>query len=169
MIIIVFGLPGSGKSYFSNRLARHLDAYYISSDILRKRIIRNPSYSEQEKILVYEDMQEAMFDHLHTRKHLVLDGTFYKAAIRNSFINEAEKLNKDILFIEVAADEALIKKRLQSARNDSDANFDTYKKIKHEFEPFEKEHLVLKSTNSNIEQMLARAVTYIYANEKKYV
>jgi len=35
MIIIVFGLPGSGKSYFASKLAERINARYINSDVIR--------------------------------------------------------------------------------------------------------------------------------------
>jgi len=35
MIIVVTGLPGSGKSYFAQQLAPLMDAEYINSDKVR--------------------------------------------------------------------------------------------------------------------------------------
>ena len=38
MVVIVFGLPGSGKSYFASRLAGIISADYINSDRVRREI-----------------------------------------------------------------------------------------------------------------------------------
>lgn len=161
MIIIVFGLPGSGKSYFAERLAKKLNASYISSDHLRKQIVDVPTYSEDEKRLIYKKMYDIMYDYLHSRDHLVLDGTFYKAELRNNFIAEAGSLGKDLYFIEIKADEELIRQRLQTKRKASDADFGVYTRIKAEFEPYKKDHLVLTSTNGNIDEMLSEALKYL--------
>ncbi len=60
VIVIVFGLPGSGKSYFASRLAEMLKAEYINSDIVRKQLLTQKTYSEKEKLSVYDSMLEKM-------------------------------------------------------------------------------------------------------------
>ena len=35
--ILVMGLPGSGKTYFSERLIKEIDAIWINADEVRKR------------------------------------------------------------------------------------------------------------------------------------
>jgi predicted kinase len=47
MTVIVFGLPGSGKSYFATRLAELLNASYISSDQLRMQLYAKRTYTEK--------------------------------------------------------------------------------------------------------------------------
>ena len=56
MVVIVFGLPGSGKSYFASRLAKKLEADYISSDQVRKKLFTRPDYSEEGKKQVYKKL-----------------------------------------------------------------------------------------------------------------
>ncbi|ELR73881.1 hypothetical protein C900_00045 [Fulvivirga imtechensis AK7] len=162
MIIIVFGLPGSGKTYFAERLAHRIKANLISSDTLRKEIVDVPTYSDDEKRLIYKKMFDIMYDFLHSKNHLVLDGTFYKAELRNNFIEEAQGIGKNISFIEIQADEGLIEERLAHKRKTSDADFEVYQRIKNEFEPFHLDHLVLKSTNENINEMLGTAMEYLF-------
>jgi len=41
MVIIVFGLPGSGKTWFAKTLAARIKAVYISTDQLRNSLIRD--------------------------------------------------------------------------------------------------------------------------------
>jgi predicted kinase len=60
MIIIVMGLPGSGKSYFAQRLAITINADYISSDRVRKTMMSSRTYSTKEKLLVYDEMLSQM-------------------------------------------------------------------------------------------------------------
>src|SRR3954462_3705742 len=129
MVIIVFGLPGSGKSYFASRLASMINADYIKSDKLRKEIITNRTYSEKEKLAVYGIMLSKLIEARKQNKNVVLDGTFYKDEIRRIFIEGADEA-EDIVFIEVMAEENLIKERLQKTREDSEADFEVYKKIK---------------------------------------
>ncbi|HUZ58418.1 MAG TPA: AAA family ATPase [Hanamia sp.] len=49
MIVIVFGLPGSDKSYFASRLAKMIHAGHVNSDKVRKEWFKERVYSEDEK------------------------------------------------------------------------------------------------------------------------
>lgn len=153
MIVIVFGLPGSGKSFFASRLASTINACYIKSDTVRKEMLKKGNYSVEEKLSVYNAMLSKLIEAKKQNKNVVVDATFYKNEIRRNFISKAPA-DQRILFIEVIADEALIRERLKKKREDSEADFEVYKKIKEEWEPMDEPHLILKSTDDNINEML---------------
>lgn len=160
MIIMVMGLPGSGKSYFAFRLAALIGADYINSDRVRTGLFSRASYSKREKLMVYEEMLARAIRAVHKDKHVVLDATFYTNHIRDLFSAALQDLD-ELSFIEVVADERLIKERLRSPREDSDANYAVYLEIKEEWEAFNDPHLVLMSANDNIDNMLDEAVRYL--------
>lgn len=166
MIIIVFGLPGSGKSFFASQLARKLNAGYINSDELRRELFTVRTYTEQEKMDVYERMREKMNNAIQHHVTLVLDGTFYRESIRKTFRGDVPDKN-DLWFIEVTASEPVIRTRLAKPRLFSEADFEVYKKIKSQWEPMKEDHLVIKSTNSNIEEMLKKAEGYLPLHHDK--
>lgn len=161
MIVIVFGLPGSGKSHFAQRLSGLLKSDYINSDRVRKEILtKKKTYSEGEKLSIYDEMISRMLSIAKQNKTVVVDATFYKDDIRNKFIREAEK-SYGIVFIEVVADQKIIRERLKTPRDESDADFEVYKKIKAQWEPLRQPHLMLQSTNDNIDEMLQKALEYL--------
>jgi predicted kinase len=163
MIIIVFGLPGSGKTYFASRLAERLKGIHISSDVIRAEISEQSNYSPQVKMRVYEKMLEEM-EEKKNDKAILLDATFYLEKIRKDFVKAAAGLNKKIYFIEVKADEEIIKERVSKKRKYSEADFEVYLKMKKAFEPLKEEHTVLFSDKMSIEQMLDIAVKYLKSN-----
>jgi predicted kinase len=163
MIIIVFGLPGSGKTYFALRLAERLKGIHISSDVIRAEISEQNNYSPQVKMRVYEKMLEEM-EEKRNDKVIVLDATFYLEKIRKDFVKAAAGLNKKIYFIEVKADEEIIKERVSKKRKYSEADFEVYLKMKKAFEPLKEEHAILFSDKMSIEQMLDIAVRYLKSN-----
>lgn len=57
MVVLVMGLPGSGKSYLARRLAELIGATYISSDRVRRDLFPAARYTAEEKAGVYEEMQ----------------------------------------------------------------------------------------------------------------
>lgn len=160
MIIIVMGLPGSGKSYFAAQLASMIKATYINSDKERKKLLSIRTYTENEKSFVYDAMLEKMKGLIKKNKKVVLDATFYKDEIRQKFINEADG-KVPVFLIEVKASEAIVRERLKETRPDSEADFEVYKKIKKQWEPLETDHLILRSTNDNIKNMLQKALDYL--------
>ena len=167
MVVIVFGLPGSGKSYFASRVTQMLGASYISSDKVRKELFTTPAYSSEEKKLVYDEMLQLTTQAVEHGKDVVLDGTFYTNDLRKKIIWEIKQLTR-VFFIEVIADDDLIKERLQQQRKDSDADFAVYKSIKEIWEPLNVDHhLVLQSTNDNITDMLERTADYLFSNDKE--
>jgi len=47
-VLITYGYPGSGKSYFARQFAEDSTLAFINSDLLRHEFIDNPSYDKQE-------------------------------------------------------------------------------------------------------------------------
>ena len=88
MIVIVLGLPGSGKSYFASRLAEVIQADYINSDEIRKGMFSKRIYSEQEKGAVYDAMLEKMKTLVKLNKDLVIDATFQREDSRQLFMRQ---------------------------------------------------------------------------------
>jgi predicted kinase len=162
MIVIVFGLPGSGKSYFAMRIAQMLNAKYVSSDSVRKEVFATPDYSSEGKTLVYDEMLRRAIEAAEHGKVVVLDATFFSAGVRQKFINCLQKLT-NVFWIEVNADESLVKERLKLPRQDSDANFEVYQVLKSKWESPGKNHLTLTSTDNNITEMLEQAADYLFS------
>lgn len=160
MVAIVFGLPGSGKSYFASRLAGAIDADYINSDRLRKSLIADRTYSDREKDLVYREMLAQTKEAVKENRNVVLDATFYKNESRKLFV--AELCDKTTLFfIELFAKEPVAKKRLAKDRPYSEADFTVYRLIRRQWEPMEAPHLLLESRDDNVAQMLRQGLAYI--------
>ena len=161
MVILVMGLPGSGKSWFASRLAVAIGADYLSSDRIRKELMAERNYSVREKEKVYNEMLRRMKDSVNPNKDLVLDATFYKQRFRNKVSGEISGSDK-LAFIEITAPESVIRKRLSHEREFSEADFDVYKAIRKEWEPILEKHLELSSVDISLEDMLQKAIRYLH-------
>lgn len=161
MIILVAGLPGSGKSYFAERLAERLDAVYINSDRVRIALQATGKYSTADKLLVYKEMLLQATRALEQKSRVVVDATFYHHTMREMFLRIADGYSVDIRVIEVVADEALIRRRLQKPRKYSEADYKVYEIVRDDFEGITMPHLTLQSTDDNLHEMLTKAESYI--------
>lgn len=163
MIVVVFGLPGSGKSYFAEKLAKEMKAIYISSDIVRKNEFEESDYSLKSKRIVYRRMIEMGGQAVNQKRNVVFDGTFYRESIRKMMAKNFNS-NSMIHFIEVLASEELIRTRTVNKRIHSDADFEVYRKIKGNFQQLKLAHLQLESSNDNVKEMIQKAMTYLNLN-----
>jgi predicted kinase len=162
MIVLVFGLPGTGKTYFSAHLANDIGAIHLSTDIIRTKMNKTEEYDENTKQYIYDKLKLEMIINLKNGNDVIVEGTFYDNEKRIQFIKAAAALQSPIKFIEIKAEETLIRDRLNQDRAQSEANFKVYQKIKRIFEPFEKQHLELWSYQDNISEMKQEAKKYIY-------
>ena len=161
MNIIILGLPGSGKTYFADKLASKISGLRISSDTVRNHMQQINKYDEVAKMEVYYEMLKLMEKAISNNQNVVLDGTFYKENIRNIFKEKAIMLNSSLSFIEIRANSSVIKGRLKKERKESEANFKVYLKIKGLFEPLSEKHLILYSDKGTLDEMQDKALAYI--------
>jgi predicted kinase len=161
MIIIVLGLPGSGKSFFASRLARQLGTRYLNSDEARMTMNARGKYTFEDKLSVYRKMANDADQALRQGESIIVDGTFYHHKMRDLFTSLAASHHAPIHFIEITAREEIIKERLAKPRRESEADYDVYQFVGKQFEQPEMPHLKIESDRSNIKEMLAEATNYL--------
>ncbi len=165
-MILVCGLPGSGKTYFASRLAQSIDAIHLSSDTMRRASGKWEIYDEATKATIYDAMLFRASALVTDGKVVVLDATFYKKDIRDQFVRAAMRLGAKYALIEIRASEETIRQRITQPRKDSRADFDVYLKIRDAFEEITGDHLVLHSDDAGIDEMLVTAIEYLRSREK---
>jgi predicted kinase len=165
MVIMVMGLPGSGKSYFGERLAQKLGVEYLNSDQIRSKMDLMGQYADETRKQVYDEMAKKVDKLLGESQSVLVDATFQKETYRKSFLELAEKYKKKVSIIWVWAEENLIIERLRKKRKDSEADFEVYRKLKTAYDNISRPHLKLQSTNDNIDRMLDQAAAYIQERE----
>jgi predicted kinase len=167
VLVMVMGLPGSGKSYFAKKLASEIDAEYLGSDEIRKDLGLMGRYELAVKLSVYEEMFKRAKACHKRGKSVVLDGTFFLQQVRDLVIFLANSLSWKLSIIHIQADEDVIAKRLAKPREDSEADMDVYQKIKSEFEPIQENHLLIKSKDGFVEEDIKKAIDFIYSDYEK--
>ncbi|MGB3780471.1 MAG: ATP-binding protein [Tunicatimonas sp.] len=160
-IVVVMGLPGSGKTYFAQHLARVLSAEPISSDQVRAEHRQRGRYELSDKLAVYQAMTEQAEVALADGQSVVLDATFHLRRFRRFVEEWAEGQGYPLRYIEIIADESTTLKRTRGHRPDSEADYEVYRQLKREAEPLEQVPLRLDSSEEDIDTMLQRALDYL--------
>lgn len=162
MIILVFGLPGMGKTYFAEHFAKKLNAIYLSTDLVREKLKFKGHYDGKTKQQVYNELFKQAQMEFKKGANVIVDGTFHVSRRREQLEKLAKEENKKVFYIEMKADEKTARKRLKKSRKHSEANPDVFETIKSEFEPLENNSLGLWSDKEDIDEMMNKAEKYIY-------
>lgn len=158
ILILVAGLPASGKTTLADALAEKLGALRLNSDTIRSKLNLRGKYDSASKQKVYDAMITLAEEALLTGHTLIVDSTFYKANLREPWLDLADKTQANSLFIEVTVADEDAKKRLQIPRPDSEATWEVYTALKESWEPIEEPHLKLNASKLSLEEMVEEAM-----------
>jgi predicted kinase len=160
-IIIVCGLPGTGKTTFAAALADALKAVHLNTDKIRWAMGKQGLYSVVLKTAIYESMAFRAKDALVDSRDVVLDGTFYKRKFRKPFFQLGEKFNAPITWIEIIASDETIRQRVSHTRPFTEADYQVHQKVKQALDPYPPDRLVLDSEAMSIDQMIEKAKKHL--------
>ena len=160
-LIIVYGLPGTGKTTFAAQLSDKMEIIHFNTDMIRERLGKKGQYDLETKTLIYAEMLRLTEIELKNGNNVIVDGTFYKSSLRESYETMAEQYGSSIKRIELRAAEEVVLERLTKERRYSEADQTVYQIIMGEFDPVEKPALVLHSDQQDLQEMVAEAITYI--------
>ena len=164
MIIVICGLPGTGKTFLANKLSSYVNATVLSTDKIRKELFEKPTYTAWERTLIY-DVLFLLAKYLHSSGiRCILDGTFNMEKSRSE-VKEILNLRDDQFhIIECICPEDIILTRLLLRKDDySDANVSIYLKMKKIYEPVRQNHLTINSSKP-IDKIIERIVKYIHGS-----
>lgn len=151
VMVIMCGLPGSGKSWAGRAIARPFEARVLRSDVLRKRLAgRSPTAAtpDADKPALYSgDMTDATYGEMarqaeHTLaqgRSVVLDATFHDPARRQRFWALAEELGVAAVIAFTDCPETVVRERLAARGRErgqpSDADWQVYLDMRENFRP----------------------------------
>jgi predicted kinase len=171
LIILFSGLPGVGKTRLANELAPLINAVVLSTDKIRKELISNPTYTREEKELIYNVML-LLTRYLHNAAGLncILDATFNTKESRKKAREKLETLSPEQIYIvECICPEDIVISRLKARKGDySDADIDIYRKMKQVYEPVEEEQRHVVADTSRDPKINAEEIkTRIFREEQQ--
>jgi predicted kinase len=116
LILMLVGLPGSGKSFFGRQFAEMFVAPLVSNDRLRYELFAQPAYSSDEQEVVQRVADYQIGELLKTHRSFVVDGGCGTKADRQKFEGWAKKHGYGTLLVWVQTDEQTCRQR-SSKRN----------------------------------------------------
>jgi hypothetical protein len=149
-IIVVSGLPGTGKTYFSQRLAERLHYVILESDDLRKQLFSRPTYAPSESTYVFRIIHLLIQDLLKKGISLILDATNLTEKYRERLYNIAERADARLVLVNVKAPPELVQKRMKARAgktgNKSDAGWSVYQQLAETAETITRRHYTVDTS-----------------------
>lgn len=162
--VVVSGLPGTGKSYFCQKLAERLPFVILESDALRKAIFSLPGYSPEESAQLFRTIHLLIETLLKKGIPVILDATNLAEREREYLYRIADRLNVKLIMVRVEAPPQVVFERLKNRRenpeNRSDADWTVYQRMKPSVQKIQRKHYVV-DTSRDIAPVLDKIVREI--------
>jgi len=105
LVIMVVGLPGSGKSFFARQFADTFSAPVVSYDKLRSTIFPDPTFSRGEDAVLQDIADYEINELLKTHKTFIVDGGVNTRIERVAIERQARAHDYHTLIVWVQTDE----------------------------------------------------------------
>ncbi|MGE0135406.1 MAG: AAA family ATPase [Dehalococcoidia bacterium] len=174
-VVVMSGLPATGKSTVAATLAGHIGAAYLSSDATRKRLagldprqratdeFRRGLYGPEMNERTYEELRRRAAAQLEAGRPVVVDAMHGRASERAAATQVARAHGVPVLIAELRMDDESARLRIEGREDDplrtSDATWEVYGLQRERFEAVaagEGPHVVLDATRPAAES--ARAI-----------
>ena len=172
-LLMMVGLPGTGKSSVVNALYPMMPHVVVATDKIRSSIRESPVYTASEMMLVYEVCYGIIESRLRRGQRVVFDGSNLLAARRDYLQKLARRCGAPVAICYVQAAQEVIQQRLRaralrghSKMDKSDADWAVYKWMVEAQEPLAEDHLIVDTTDTPPEKLAQNLYEYWLNVEK---
>jgi len=178
-LIVMVGLPGVGKTYFAQGLAKKINGYHLRTDIIRKELTNLPLdqhhytgygtgiYTSDISARTYDEMFARARRYLAFGKTCILDATFSLAKSRTQARTLAKEFKAKFLLVECYCPARVVIKRLKKRARGfdfSDANPLVYQAMQKNFDPVRCSRDVIKVNTAKPLKRYIKKIVQALAN-----
>ena len=145
-LLVLVGLPGSGKSYFARRVVERAPFLVVETDRLRKALTGRPRYTRGENRRLFAACHLLVEQFLGCGFPVLFDATNLTHRSRQPLYRIAESLGVPLAVVEVTAPKETVRRRLSAreagldTESNSDAGWLVYCRMVPAWEPISREH-----------------------------
>ena len=156
-LLMLAGLPGSGKSRFSRDVSSRHPFLVLESDRLRKALVAKPRYTRDEHSRVFSACHWLIDEFLEQGYPVLLDATNSAQRNRRPILAIAHRRNVPLAIVVLTAPPDVVQKRLQAREAGldpatwSDAGWDVYARMAPAWQPVEQPHIVVDTSGDTTE------------------
>lgn len=164
-LVLLSGLPGTGKSHFARELSLKLPFVIVGSDRMRKALVPRPKYNRSEHARVFEACHGLIEQLLQEGYRVIFDATNLTDGFRDTVYRIAERNSVPLTILWFTAPREVIRQRMDDRgsgrRSDShsDADWQVYCRLRPGEEPIGRSHIEVDSSRNiapALEEVLRR-------------
>ena len=167
-LVMLSGLPGTGKSYFARELVKRVPFLVLESDRLRKALVHDPKYTPGEHSRVFAACHLLLEDFLGQGRRVLFDAANLTEKYRQPVYQMAGWASAPLVVIRLIAPEETVRRRLAERvagldpGNYSDADWLIHTRLRQGAEPIKREHLTV-DTSLDIDPVLEEIARLVRA------
>lgn len=165
-LYIFSGLPGSGKSVLSQRLALHEKAFYLRVDTLEQGLRELCSISVKGE--GYGLLYRIAADNLRLGLSVVADSCNPIGLTRNEWENVAKKSGAGFVNIEViCSDKGEHRRRVETRSGEVPGlKLPPWKEVmERQYEPWSREHIAIDTSGKSVEESFASLLSFLQVHK----
>ena len=163
-LILLSGLPGSGKTVLAEGLSRALSISIFATDTLEAAMWRAGLEKAETSAAAYEVARALADEHLRLRHSVIVDAVNPAEAPRAAWRNLTAKHRASLKIIEcVCSDETIQRQRIESRVGSiagTQLTWPRFLQRRAEYEAWTDPRLVLDTSRTSPAQLLAQALNY---------
>lgn len=105
LLVLLYGFPGSGKSFFARQLCEQLVSVHVQGDRIRSELFENPTYAKDENHVVSSLMNYMTGEFLNAGVSVVYDTNAMRAVQRRALRNMATKAGAETVLVWLQIDQ----------------------------------------------------------------
>jgi predicted kinase len=98
-LFMLYGFPGSGKTYFARQICEELQAAHVQGDRIRYELFQEPRYDRQENEIVSHLMEYMAEEFLQAGISVVFDANVMRTSKRRALRDMARRLKAKSILI----------------------------------------------------------------------
>jgi predicted kinase len=155
-LVVLSGLPASGKSLFAQKLSARTGLPIVSTDAVRRALFTKRTYSGAESARVYDTCLRLASSALRKGGGVIIDATNLQEKTRRRWAELASSLDAKFVLVVLTAEEDEIARRMRSRAihpdpAGSEATWDVYLALKARSEPTKLPHVACDSVSDALE------------------
>ena len=152
VLVVMSGLPGTGKTYVSHRIKDLTDVGLLESDSMRKTLFDPPRYTRSENARLFNGCHAFIQELLNEGMVVIFDATNLIERNRRQLYRISDATDAKLMIIKVEASFDIVKKRLEDRINGnprgdtSDADLLIYYRLRASAEPINRDHFLIDTS-----------------------
>jgi predicted kinase len=124
LLILLYGYPGAGKTFFARQFCEEVQAAHVQADRIRFELFEQPRYDKPENDVVMQIMNYMTHEFLSAGISVVYDTNAMRAAQRHQLRDMARKLRAQPLLVWFQVDpESALNRAVRRDRRRSDDKY----------------------------------------------